>query len=187
MTAGSRRLTAMSKTIGLAMATTWKRPLGLLVLVALLVWLTGCASPAATDPRMISKRKAERPTAYAALPPEHQSLIDQGQIRIGMSEDAVYLAWGQPSATSASESPAGLATVWHYSGTTSDNYLYWRYREVVRPDGTAYLDRFMDRDINVRSYIAAELVFQNGTLQSWKTLPKPSGNTYFGNPGPVWY
>lgn len=169
------------------LAIPGRRALGWAGISLAILWLVGCSSTPATDPRNIAKRKAERPTAFAALTPEQQAFVDQGQIRVGMTEDAVYLAWGKPASVSMSEGSSGLSTLWQYTGTTSDDYLTWRYREIFRPDGTSYLDRFMDRDIDFRSYVAAELVFQNGLLQSWKTLPKPPGNTYFGSPGPRWY
>jgi hypothetical protein len=68
-------------------------------------------------------------------------------------------------------------TTWLFEGTTTDDYLSWNYREVIRKDGTTYLDRFLDRDINIRTYISAELSFREGKLASWKMLPKPAGNT----------
>jgi hypothetical protein len=53
---------------------------------------------------------------------------------------------------------------------------------VPGPNG-AYFTRRLDRDFSVREYVSAELVFRDGLLQSWRTLPKPGGNTYY-NTGP---
>lgn len=145
------------------------------LLLALLA--AGCASTP-TDPRQIAKRRDERSAAYAALTPEQQALVNQGQLRAGMSEDAVYIAWGKPAQVLRSGDASGETVTWLYEGTTTDDYLSWNYREVVRKDGTAYLDRFLDRDINVRSYISAELNFREGKLANWKMLPKPPGNLY---------
>ena len=141
-------------------------------------WLVeGCATSAPTDPRQIARRRTEKATAYAALPAETQSLVDQGQIRVGMSEDAIYIAWGRAAQVLRSGDAGGEVTTWLYEGTTTDDYLSWNYREVTRKDGTTYLDRFLDRDINIRTYISAELSFREGKLASWKMLPKPGGNT----------
>lgn len=147
-----------------------------LVLTAALL-VSGCASPVATDPKEIARRRAERATAYAALAPEQQALVDQGQIRVGMSQDAVFIAWGKSAQVLRSGDASGEVTTWLYEGTTTDNYLTWNFREVTRRDGTTYLDRFMDRDFNIRTYISAELTFRGGMLASWKMLPRPAENT----------
>lgn len=60
------------------------------VLLALLI-CTGCATST------IQTRKQERHGIYSALPPEERNLVDQGRINVGMSKDAVYIAWGKPS------------------------------------------------------------------------------------------
>lgn len=139
--------------------------------------LSGCSTPSNTDPKRIAKRKVERAGAYAALTEEHKSLVDLGQLRVGMGEDAVYMAWGAPAQVLQSGDASGEVTTWLFEGTTTDDYLSWNFREVTRRDGTTYLDRFMDRDINIRIYISAELFFRNGALSSWKMLPRPPGNT----------
>jgi hypothetical protein len=155
-----------------------KRALFTVLVCAAAGWLVaGCATSAPTDPRQIARRRTEKATAYAALPAETQSLVDQGQIRVGMSEDAIYIAWGRAAQVLRSGDASGEVTTWLYEGTTTDDYLSWNYREVTRKDGTTYLDRFLDRDINIRTYISAELSFREGKLASWKMLPKPGGNT----------
>src|SRR6266704_2114952 len=57
------------------------------VLIAALT-LCGCATST------IQTRKQERSAAYAELPAETRSLVDQGKIKVGMSLEAVYIAWG---------------------------------------------------------------------------------------------
>ena len=137
----------------------------------------GCSTPAPTDPRSIAKRRQQRSAAYAALPGDQQALVDQGQIRVGMSEDAVFIAWGAPAQVLRSGDQSGEAVTWLYESTTSDSYLTWNFREITRKDGSTYMDRFLDRDINVRSYVSAELTFRGGSLASYRTLAKPPGNT----------
>lgn len=149
------------------------------MILGLVLVLAGCAGGggADPDPKRISRRKMEKASGYAALSAEHQSLVDQGQIRVGMPEDGVYIAWGRPAQVLRSGDASGETVTWLYQGTTTDDYLNWNYREVIRKDGTTYLDRYLDRDINVRTYISAELVFRDGRLASWKMLPKPPSNT----------
>jgi len=147
------------------------------VAMVLALALAGCATTEPTDPRNVARRRSQRAAAYAALPQEHQSLVDQGQIRVGMNEDAVFIAWGGPAQVLRSGDASGEAVTWLYESTTSDNYLTWNFREVTRKDGSTYMDRFLDRDINVRNYVSAELTFRGGKLASYRTLPKPSSNT----------
>ncbi|HTI70705.1 MAG TPA: hypothetical protein VMF06_12115 [Candidatus Limnocylindria bacterium] len=140
------------------------------------VLITGCAT-SATDPRNIAKRQQERAAAFQALSAEDQALVSKGQIRVGLSPDAVYIAWGQPAQTLQSEDNTGRSETWLYEDSTTDEYIYWNYREVRRPDGSAYFDRFPDRTYNFRDFVSAELVFKDGKLARWRTLPRPASST----------
>ncbi len=149
---------------------------------AVLFWLAGCTTPAATDPKLIAKRRAERAMAYAALNEDHRVQVDAGQIKVGMNEDAVYIAWGAPAQALRSGDAGGERVTWLFHNSTADEYLSWRYREVPRKDGSVFLERFLERDYNYRDYVSAELVFMDGQLQSWRMLPKPAGSTIY-SPG----
>lgn len=116
--------------------------------------LAGCASPT------VETRKQERPDLYQRLPAEQRSLVDQGEIQVGMSSDAVYLAWGPPSQVLDSETAEGRVVVWLYHGQAVEEYRYW-------------VGRHLESDYHPRTYIRAEVVFQNGVVSSWRTLPKP--------------
>lgn len=138
---------------------------------ALLV-LVGCATKSTVE-----TRRQERAAAYGALTPAHRQLVDSGQIGVGMNADAVFIAWGEPSQVLQSEDASGRVATWLYQGTTTDEYVSWRYVEVPGPNGS-YLTRRMDRDFSVREYVSAELIFREGRLESWRTLAKPGANTY---------
>ncbi len=139
--------------------------------------IPGCA----TQPT-VETRRTERAAAYGALPPEQRKLVDEGQIKVGMNEDAVYIAWGQPAQVLQSEDASGQLTTWLYQGTTTDEFVGWRFVEMPGPNGS-YLTRRVERDFSVREYVSAELVFREGQLLSWRTLARPGGNTYY-TPGP---
>jgi hypothetical protein len=140
-----------------------------------LLAVAGCATTKST----LETRKAERAAQYAALSAEHRALVDQGQIKAGMSEDAVFIAWGQPAQVLRAGDASGETVTWLYHGQTSDDFLYWRFHPVVRPDGSTYLTRNLQRDVNVREYVSAELNFRNGKLDTWRALPKPPTGTYY--------
>src|SRR5882757_4212304 len=50
--------------------------------------LAGCST---TESRI-----SEHPDIYQSLSPRDQALVSHGQIRPGMSQNAVWLAWGSP-------------------------------------------------------------------------------------------
>jgi len=118
--------------------------------------LTGCATST------IETRKQERAAGYAALSPELKSLVSDGQIRRGMSEDAVYIAWGKPAEILHREDQNGLATIWVYLGGWMEETRYWYpYR------------RYPDTIYQPRTYVRAEITFVNGVVEAWRTLPQP--------------
>jgi len=147
--------------------------------------VAGCAG-SATDPKQIARRRAERSAAYAALTPEQQSLVDRGQVQVGMPEDGVYIAWGTPAQSLRRGDASGEETLWLYSGSTTDQYISWNYVEVPGRNGRVYLDRVMSTDYTFRDYVSARLIFRDGKVTSWEMLPKPPSNTiYSPAPGQV--
>jgi hypothetical protein len=137
----------------------------------MLLLLAGCATKST-----IETRRVERSSAYDALPADQKAMVDSGQIRVGMSADAVYIAWGKPNEILESEDPQqGHLTFWHYYGSTLQETRYWAYREVNRgPRGGIYLERYLTSDYSPRDYVRSEIVFKDGKVISWRTLPKPT-------------
>ncbi|MBI4662931.1 MAG: hypothetical protein HY735_29325 [Verrucomicrobia bacterium] len=129
--------------------------------------LVGCATST------IESRREERFSAYTALSAEHRQLVDHGQIKVGMSPDAVFIAWGAPTEILESETEQGHTTVWIYHGQWMQESRYWTYREISR-DGTAFLERHLESDYFPRSYIRAEIYFVSGRVVRWQTLPRPA-------------
>lgn len=136
------------------------------VLVCCGAILCGCATST------VEKRRAERLSAYEALPAEFQQLADAGEIKVGMPKDAVYIAWGKPDDITYSESQSGKLETWLYYGRYMKEYRYWNYHSVARSDGE-YLVRHLESEYNPESFLKAELTFSGGKLINWRTLPKP--------------
>ena len=132
--------------------------LGLILLTALLV--SGCA----TTGKTVDGRKKERAAAYAALTPEFKTLVDTGEIRKGMNEDAVYIAWGKPAQVLQQENAQGRATIWLYEGGWLEETRYWT------PEWRASR---LEHYYQPRAYVRAEIIFVNGTVESWRQLPQP--------------
>lgn len=129
---------------------------GLLFLLGVLL-LTGCATST------IESRRRERAEGFAALTPELQALVKEGQIRRGMTPDAVYIAWGKPAQILQREDQQGVVTVWLYHGGWLEETRYWTYHS-----------RAPINDYQPRTYVSAEIIFVDGVVQSWRTLPQPT-------------
>jgi hypothetical protein len=136
-----------------------------------LLFLAGCATKSTVE-----TRKLERLSAYEALPADQKAMVDAGQIRIGMSSDAVYIAWGKPSEILESEDPQqGHLVFWRYYGSWLEENRYWAYREVNRgPRGGIYVERYLTSDYSPRDYVRSEIVLKDGKVISWRTLPRPT-------------
>ena len=68
--------------------------------------LTSCSTP--------QTRISEHPDLYQSLSPRDQALVNQGQIRIGMSRTAVWLAWGSPDRKIVGNMGGGPTETWVY-------------------------------------------------------------------------
>lgn len=128
--------------------------------------MAGCASSS------VESRRRERFAAYSGLPSEFRQLVDQGQIKVGMSADAVYIAWGQPSDIIEMENDQGRVTVWIYHGQTIQEARYWTFQESW-VGGHAFIGRYPVSDFYAVGYVRAEIEFQQGVVTRWRTLPKP--------------
>ncbi len=122
----------------------------------LIVFLAGCATP-----NTVGSRERERVTAYTTFPPDIKALVNQGEIQAGMTDDAVYIAWGPPAQILQSGNQAGTVTTWLYEGGYLAGTRYWSW-------GRSPL-----YDYQPVTYVSAEVIFANGVVQSWHTLPQP--------------
>jgi hypothetical protein len=124
-----------------------------------IVLFAGCATTST-----IASREKERAVAYDSLSPEIKALVNQGQIRAGMSTNAVYMAWGPPAEVLQNGNQQGVFTTWIYYGGFLEETRYWAGRRYP----------YLAYDYEPRTYIQAEIVFANGVVQSWRTLPQPT-------------
>jgi hypothetical protein len=68
--------------------------------------LTSCSTP--------QTRISEHPDLYQTLSHRDQALVGQGQVRIGMSRTAVWLAWGSPDRKIVGNMGGGPRETWIY-------------------------------------------------------------------------
>ena len=135
-------------------------------LILIAAFFTGCATST------VEKRKQERYGAYSALAPEQRELVDQGRVKVGMSPDAVYIALGKPAEILQQETQAGATTHWLYHGSSLREYRYWTYRG-VRVGNRYYSEPYMAQDYYLQPYVRSEIIFQDGVVREWRTLPSP--------------
>lgn len=141
---------------------------GLLMLAAL--FAGGCATST------IESRKQERSAAYTSLAPEQRSAVDQGQIKVGMNMDAVYMAWGKPSGILSGESTEGALITWLYHDTYYEYYPYypyWSYAYCYGPRPFYGGPYYFGYGYQPHTYVRAEVHFLNGLVHEWRSLPRP--------------
>lgn len=68
--------------------------------------LASCSTP--------QTRISDHPDLYQSLSHRDQALVSQGQIRIGMSRTAVWLAWGSPDRKIVGNMGGGPTETWLY-------------------------------------------------------------------------
>ena len=122
--------------------------------ILLCLFAAGCATST------IESRRKERLASYNALPPDQKQLVDQGQIKVGMSTDAVYIAWGKPGEVLKGASESGETITWAYFDTYLQEIHYWGWRRVRT-------------DFYPVHYVRAKVVFVNGVVKEWQTYPGP--------------
>jgi hypothetical protein len=81
--------------------------------------LAGCST---TESRI-----SEHRDLFNTLSPNDQALVSRGQIRVGMSQNAVWLAWGSPDQKAAGAMRRRETETWIYMNTTSYGYPYGGY------------------------------------------------------------
>jgi hypothetical protein len=71
--------------------------------------LANCASTPAT-------RAEKRPAAFQAIPQSQRDTVLAGEIKDGMSRDAVWIAWGPPNNISQAGEDGTHYEIWRYTG-----------------------------------------------------------------------
>lgn len=141
--------------------------------IAGLILALSCLAQGCSTTPPIEKRRAERIGVFERLSSEDQTMVKEGRIRVGMDLDAAYIAWGRPDEILESEDAGGRTVTWRFKGVWMEESRYWAYRETARDKGDLYQERYLATDFNPRDYVRAEIVFKEGKVASWRTLPIP--------------
>ena len=101
---------------------------------------------------------------YQSLTPRDQALVSQGQIRTGMTMDAVWLAWGTPE----QKIPGNMR------GRLTETWVYLRYNSPPSYGGPYYYGPFDWSYIPPKfPYPSKGVTFSNGRVVFFRHLPSP--------------
>jgi hypothetical protein len=73
----------------------------------------------------LETRISQHPDIYQSLSPGDQSLVTQGKIRNGMSQNAVWLAWGDPGQKAVGNMRGHPTETWIYVNYATYPYPYY--------------------------------------------------------------
>ena len=97
--------------------------------------LTSCSTP--------QTRISDHPDLYQSLSSRDQALVSQGQIRYGMSRNAVWLAWGSPDSKVIGNMRGHSTETWVYVYYVTYPY-YYPYYGAYGPGFGFFGDPFYD-------------------------------------------
>ena len=116
----------------------------------------GCATTEA--------RISKHPEMYQRLSATDQALVSHGQIRRGMTMDAVWLAWGDPE----QKLPGGMR------GDATETWVYLRYATPPSYGAPYYYGPFDWSYIPPKfPYPSKGVTFSNGRVVFFRNLPPP--------------
>jgi len=75
---------------------------------ALALLMTSCATP-------LERRISRNPAIFAKLPDAEKASVQRGEMREGLSKDAVFLMWGRPSGISSGKREGRSYERWNYT------------------------------------------------------------------------
>ena len=118
--------------------------------------LVGCATT--------QSRISQHPEMYQRLSARDQALVSQGQIRGGMTMDAVWLAWGTPD----QKIPDNM------DGRPTETWLYLRYQTPPSYGAPYYYGPFDWSYIPPKfPYPSKGVTFADGKVVFFRHLPAP--------------
>ena len=85
-----------------------------------LVSIAACVSAVFVSCSTTQTRISDHPEIYQRLGQTDQALVSRGEIRNGMPQEGVYLAWGSPEQRTTANVHGRPAETWVYMDTTSD-------------------------------------------------------------------
>ena len=117
----------------------------------------------------IESRIQNNPQLYSALTGPEKKAVSKGLIIKGMSQDAVYLAWGRPSGIIERNSYGKSIEKWRYSSlmpVVNQNFLYNDYHYYHHYDHCSPF--YHSTNVGYVPYTSAVVEFENQKVTSWE-------------------
>jgi hypothetical protein len=126
--------------------------------------LASCSTP--------QTRISENPDLYQSLSHRDQALVSQGQIRIGMSRTAVWLAWGTPDRKIVGNMGDGPTETWIYTYYATYTYPYYAPWDIYfgAPLYDPFCYSWFPQSI---PYPGKVVTFANGRVASFQYVTSP--------------
>jgi hypothetical protein len=140
------------------------------VLLAIGLAASGCV------PSTPQARIQQSPALYSALAAKDQRLVQQGEIAKGMSQDAVFLAWGSPNMRYEGFQKGKTSERWDYAGSypvySNTYYGSYGYRNYGRygHHGAPYYANGIAQELTYVPYRRASVWFVNQRVDSWERM-----------------
>jgi hypothetical protein len=116
---------------------------------------TSCSTP--------QTRISDHPDLYQSLSSRDRALVNQGQIRTGMSRTAVWLAWGSPDRKIVGNTQGRATETWIYI-----SYMTYPYYPYGYPYNDLY-DPFYYADVAPAiPYPSRVVTFRNGRVVAFQ-------------------
>ena len=133
-----------------------------LYLIFLTLFICNCTST-------IESRIQNNPQLYSALTGPEKKAVSKGLIIKGMSQDAVYLAWGRPSGIIERNSYGKSIEKWRYSSlmpVVNQNFLYNDYHYYHHYDHCSPF--YHSTNVGYVPYTSAVVEFETQKVTSWE-------------------
>lgn len=147
------------------------------LLSAFCLLFTGCTTQTATG-----KRIEKNPALYQKLSSRDKELVRSGEIKEGMSQEAVFIAWGRPDRVMAGGRNGSSSEKWAYFdsvpvrtfgvGVRSGGYSPFYTSFGVHPSfGYSYGPGWgYGTGIDFVPHISREVEFTNGRVTAWERI-----------------
>lgn len=128
-------------------------------------------------PNTPQARIEKSPEKFAALNQRDRELVERGELRRGMSRDAVWLAWGAPGQSYQGSKKGKQVERWDYIGSRpvysswiGGGWGYGSYGYGFGRYGYSALGVGFGPDVTYLPYRVASVWFENQQLDAWERL-----------------
>lgn len=137
-----------------------------LAIIAGLTLFCGCSSN-----NQIEARRHEKWLQYGSMNWETRGLIEQGIICQGMSQDAVFIAFGEPDEKFGAGNNSSETMRWGYGEYMGGKKPKVFFKEFEK-GGKIYLQKCAKREKNQTLYSRVEIIFSRDKVARWELMGK---------------